>query len=79
MKENLKILYKMYNENKVNNENIDDIKLSLIYQDIEYIIIKDLMDVASLRKEIKKKLPNEREFDLLMSKVSIAKQISKDF
>ena len=79
MKESLKILYKMYNENKVNNENIDDIKLSLIYQDIEYIIIKDLMDVASLRKEIKKKLPNEREFDLLMSKVSIAKQISKDF
>ena len=79
MKESLKILYKMFNEKKVNNENIDDIKLSLIYQDIEYIIIKDLMDVASLRKEIKKKLPNEREFDLLMSKVSIAKQISKDF
>ena len=37
------------------------------------------MDVASFRKEIKKKLPNEREFDLLMSKVSIAKQMTKDF
>tara|TARA_Y100000385_G_C12948799_1_gene574554 strand:- start:131 stop:340 length:210 start_codon:yes stop_codon:yes gene_type:complete len=69
----------MYNENKVNNENIDDIKLSLIYQDIEYIIIKDLMDVAYLRKVVKKKLPNEIEFELLMTKVSIAKQIREDF
>ena len=73
MKESLKILYKMYNEKKVNNENIDDIKLSLIYQDIEYIIIKDLMDVAYLRKVVRKNLPNEIEFDLLISKVSVAK------
>ena len=63
----------MYNEKKVNNENIDDIKLSLIYQDIEYIIIKNLKDVAYLRKVVKKNLPNEIEFDLLISKVSVAK------
>jgi hypothetical protein len=63
--------------NKENPFHTDAIELN--FQDIEYIIIKDLKDVASLRKAVKKKFPDEIEFELLMTKVLTAKQIKKDF
>ena len=53
--------------------------IQINFQDIEYIIIKDLKDVATIRKALRKKFPDELEFELLMTKVLTAKQIKKDF
>ena len=53
--------------------------IQLDFQDIAYIIIKDLKDVAPLRKVLRKKFPDEVEFELLMTKVLTVKQIKKDF
>lgn len=53
--------------------------IQLDFEDIEYIIIKDLKDVAYLRKVLRKKFPDVIEFELLMTKVLTAKQIKKDF
>ena len=51
----------------------------LEFQDIEYIIIKDLKDTAAIRKSLKKKFPNEVDFELMICKILTAKQIKKDF
>ena len=53
--------------------------IQLDFQDIEYIIIKDLKDVAPLRKALRKKFPDEVDFEILMTKVLTVKQIKKDF
>lgn len=53
--------------------------IQLDFQDIEYIIIKDLKDVAPLRKALRKKFPDKVDFELIMTKVLTAKQIKKDF
>ena len=53
--------------------------IQINFQDIEYIIIKDLKDVATIRKALRKKFPDEVDFELLMTKVLTAKQIKKDF
>ena len=53
--------------------------IQLNFQDIEYIIIKDLNDVAPLRKALRKKFPDEVDFEILMTKVLTVKQIKKDF
>ena len=57
----------------------DGHSIQLDFQDIEYIIIKDLKDVAPLRKALRKKFPDEVDFELIMTKVLTAKQIKKDF
>lgn len=65
---------------KRNKENSSEAgKIELDLQDIVYIIIKDLKDLAALRKSLRKKFTNERDFQLMMTKELTAKQIKKDF
>ena len=74
IKEGLKLARKRNEEHPYDGHSIQ-----LDFQDIEYIIIKDLKDVALLRKALRKKFPDEVNFELIMTKVLTAKQIKKDF
>jgi hypothetical protein len=75
-----KIEQGLLNAQKQNKENPYTGKpIDLVFQDIEYIIIKDLKDVDNLKKVLSNKFPNTLEYELLMTKVLTAKQIVKDF
>jgi hypothetical protein len=75
-----KIEHGLLNAQKKNKENPYKGKpIDLVFQDIEYIIIKDLKEVDKLKKVLSNKFPNAREYELLMTKVLTAKQIIKDF
>jgi hypothetical protein len=60
-------------------QSFQDDSILLDFEDIEYIIIKDLKDVAALRKAMRRKFPEELDFEFMMTKVLTAKQIKKDF
>lgn len=51
----------------------------LEYNDIEYIIIKDLSQLPELKKVLKEISKNESDYELILTKVLTVKQIKKDF
>jgi hypothetical protein len=65
---------------KLNKEQpyLDD-SIQLSFFDIDYIIVKDVKDFTSLIDVLRRKFPNQDEFQVILTKVMTAKQIKKDF
>ena len=55
------------------------LSIELEFQDIEYIIIQDINELAKLRQVLRNKFPDELEFQLMTTKILTSKQIKKDF
>ena len=53
--------------------------IDLEFQDIEYIIIQDIKELAKLIQVLRNKFPDELEFQLITTKILTSKQIKKDF
>ena len=53
--------------------------IELEFQDIEYIIIQDIKELAKLIQVLRNKFPDELEFLLITTKILTSKQIKKDF
>ena len=53
--------------------------IDLEFQDIEYIIIQDIKELAKLIQVLRNKFPDELEFLLITTKILTSKQIKKDF
>jgi hypothetical protein len=64
---------------KNQNEYFSGSAIQLDFQDIAFIIIKNEKDIAKLRKALRKKFPENLDFELTLTKVITAKQIKKDF
>jgi len=64
---------------KNQNEPFTGSAIKLDFQDIAYIIIKNKKDIAQLRKVLRKKFPENLDFELSLTKVITTDQIKKDF